>query len=389
MRIVRLLVVTDIKSSRVRDYEGCKRYIATGDVNGNKITAFKNYVYDSKPSRANLAVEKGQVLFAKMMNTNDKVLVINEENEKYIYSTGFCSLLPKEDMITSDFLRCYLISNLFIRQKDKFCSGATQKAIAKEGIKKINIPLLSLPTQKKIVQLLDRAQSVIDARKEQIKLLDDLVQSIFYDMFGDPVSNPKGWEKGSINDLTLKTQYGTSKKANENIGEFPVLRMNNITYRGNWDFSSLKYIDLDEKEKEKYLVHKGQLLFNRTNSKELVGKTAVYRSDKPIAYAGYLVKLIPNNNANSEYISAYLNSDYGKKVLLNMAKNIVGMANINAQELKKMKILLPPVSLQNQFANKVEKIENQKQQLLQSLQQLEDNFNSLMQRAFKGQLIKD
>ncbi len=94
--------------------------------------------------------------------------------------------------------------------------------------------------------------------------------------------------------------------------------MNNITYSGNWDFSDLKYIDLNSKEKNKYLVYKGELLFNRTNSKELVGKTAVYRRREPMAFAGYLVKLKTNIKGNSEYISAYLNSKYGRLVLLNM-----------------------------------------------------------------------
>src|SRR5690606_8802639 len=104
-----------------------------------------------------------------------------------------------------------------------------------------------------------------------------------------------------------------------------------------------------------YMVYKGELLFNRTNSKELVGKTAVYREEEPMAYAGYLVKLICNERANAEFISAYLNSAYGKAILFSMAKNIVGMANINAEELKKIKIYIPPKNLQDKFAevNKV------------------------------------
>lgn len=162
-------------------------------------------------------------------------------------------------------------------------------------------------------------------------------------MFGDPALNTKGWEKGTISDVIVKTQYGTSSKADENNGEFKILRMNNITYNGQWDFSSMKYVDLDEKEQEKYLVYKGEVLFNRTNSKELVGKTAVYKEEEPMAYAGYLVKAIPNERANGEFISTYMNSKYIKSKLLNMAKNIVGMANINAEEFKKIDIYIPPI----------------------------------------------
>ncbi|ELC8432769.1 restriction endonuclease subunit S [Clostridium perfringens] len=179
-------------------------------------------------------------------------------------------------------------------------------------------------------------------------------------MFGDPVKNPLEWQKGKIADIIVKTQYGTSNKADEFNGDFKVLRMNNITYDGNWDFTSIKYINLDEKEQKKYLVYKGEVLFNRTNSKELVGKTAVYKEDEPMAYAGYLVKAIPNERANGEFISAYMNTKYVKDKLLNMAKNIVGMANINAEEFKKIDVYIPPIELQNQFADFVKQVDKLK-----------------------------
>jgi type I restriction enzyme S subunit len=266
-------------------------------------------------------------------------------------------------------------------------TGTTRGKLTKSALNKIEIPLPPLETQKKIVEVLDKAQGLIDARKEQIRLMDELIQSVFYEMFGDPMTNPKGWDTGIINDLTFKTQYGTSKKAHETDGEYPVLRMNNITYTGGWDFSSLKYSDLDEKELEKYLVYEGELLFNRTNSKELVGKTAVYRETKPMAYAGYLVKLKTNSRGNTEYISAYLNSQHGKATLLNMAKSIVGMANINAEELKKIKINLPPIDVQNDFAAIVSKIEKERSKLSESIRDYDDNYSSIMQKAFAGKLI--
>ena len=249
----------------------------------------------------------------------------------------------------------------------------------------IFLPLLE--TQIKIAQILDQARRLIDKRKEQIALLDDLIQSVFYDMFGDPGLNSKEWECGRISDIIVKTQYGTSTKANENEGEYAVLRMNNITYRGNWDLRALKYIDLDEKDRKKYLVYKGEVLFNRTNSKELVGKTAVYKREEPMAYAGYLVKAIPNNRANGQFIASYMNTKYIKSLLFNMAKNIVGMANINAEEFKSIKVYIPPIELQNHFAEMVENIEKQKELLNKSLAELETNFHSLMQRAFRGELV--
>jgi len=276
----------------------------------------------------------------------------------------------------------------FMQSKTRFlrdnCTGATIPHISRKVLENLNVPLPSMDVQNKIVILLDKVQSLIDKRKAQIAALSVLTHSVFLEMFGDPHLNNKNWPIVKIGDLTIKSQYGTSKKASEFTGKYPILRMNNISYDGRVSMEDLKYIDLDEKEAKKYLVHKGDLLFNRTNSKELVGKTAVYPYDEPVAFAGYLIKLIPNDKANSVFISAYLNSLYGKKVLLNMAKNIVGMANINAEELKSINIYLPPIELQNEFANIIENIEEKRNILNQSLIQLENNFQSLMQRVFRG-----
>src|SRR5690625_5401265 len=99
--------------------------------------------------------------------------------------------------------------------------------------------------------------------------------------------------------------------------------MSNITYEGNMDLSDLKYIDLNEKDKEKHLVYQDELLFNRTNSRELVGKTGVYNGDEPVAFAGYLIKLIHNEKANTRFISGYLNSVNGQNNLFNMVINSI------------------------------------------------------------------
>jgi type I restriction enzyme S subunit len=235
---------------------------------------------------------------------------------------------------------------------------------------------------------LDKADALREKRRQSLAQLDTLLQSVFLDMFGDPVTNPKGWPKGTIRDLVSEVNYGTSSKAGEQ-GQFPILRMNNITYQGGWNFDALKYIDLSATEQNKYLAKKGDLLFNRTNSKELVGKTAVYRRDEPMAIAGYLIRVRGNNDCNTEYLSGVLNSSYGKLTLLNMCKSIIGMANINAQELQSIPILKPPKHLQDEYAAIVAKIEANKATLQTSLEKSNALFQSLQQRAFTGELFAE
>ncbi|WP_333859573.1 restriction endonuclease subunit S [Clostridium sp.] len=128
------------------------------------------------------------------------------------------------------------------------------------------------------------------------------------------------------------------------------------------------------------------MLFNRTNSK-LVGKTTVYKEQEPMAYAGYLVKAIPNQKANGVFIATYMNTKYIKSKLFNMAKNIVGMVNINAEEFKKIDIYIPPIELQNQFTDFINQVDKLKFKMKKSLKELEDNFNSLMKKAFNGGLF--
>jgi type I restriction enzyme S subunit len=264
--------------------------------------------------------------------------------------------------------------------------GATMKHITKGKFDNIDVPYPPLATQQKIAAILDEADALRRKDKALLAKYDELLQAVFYDMFGDPVKNEKGWESGTIRDVVTEVKYGTSKPA-EDSGQYPYLRMNNITYTGDWDFSSMKYINLTEGERDKYLIRKGDLVFNRTNSKELVGKTAVYELDEEMAIAGYLIRVRTNERADANYLSAYLNSKHGKKTLTGMCKSIIGMANINAQELQDIKILIPPVELQNRFAEICSNIQHQKSQIIQQQTHSEQLFQSLMQRAFAGRLV--
>ena len=252
--------------------------------------------------------------------------------------------------------------------------------------KDLEIPLPPLKEQKRIAEILDKADSLRRKRQQAIQLADEFLRAVFLDMFGDPVTNLKGFGMGTIRDMVSAANYGSSAKASETVGEYPMLRMGNITYEGGWDFSSLKYVDLSEKDKPKYLVEKGDLLFNRTNSRELVGKTAVFESDVPMAIAGYLVRVRPNEKGNNYYISGYLNSAHGKSTLLNMCKSIVGMANINAQEVQNIKVLLPPKKLQDSYEVIVLETKRRIDYLSESKANLNELFASLSQKAFTGEL---
>ena len=359
--------------------------IRIGDISDNKINISETTVYinENIEKYKNFIISKGDILIALSGATTGKFGIYNYD-EPSLLNQRVAKLFPKKDVLNK-----YLYHYMNKLQDTIYnkALGCAQPNISPKEIGELEIYLPNINEQKAIVEVLDKSQKLMDKRKQQREALDELVKSKFIEMFGDPVSNPKGWEKGKIADIIIKTQYGTSNKANEENGQFKILRMGNITYNGQFDFSDMKYIDLTEDEQKKYLVYKGEVLFNRTNSKELVGKTAVYKENEPMAYAGYLVKAIPNERATGEFIAAYMNTKYVKSKLLNMAKNIVGMANINAEEFKKIDIYIPPIELQNEYIKFIEQVDKLKFEMEKSLKELEDNFNSLMQRAFKGELF--
>lgn len=296
-----------------------------------------------------------------------------------------CRITSITDKLADNYLYHFLNSDNFEKKAIKSARGVAQLNLSTKWLEQQQIPLPPLAEQKRIADLLDKADALRKKNQELLAAYDELLKATFLELFGDPVTNPKCFPIGEIEDLVSTVNYGTSSKAEEN-GKYPYLRMNNITYTGEMDFSDLKYINLSEREKDKYLVRKGDLLFNRTNSKDLVGKTAVYRNPQEMAIAGYIIRIRANEKANTDYISGFLNSIYGKKVLKGLCKSIVGMANINAKELQRIKILIPPISVQNQFAQIVENIEVQKTLVKQSLQESEDLFNALVQKAFNGEL---
>ncbi|HBL9062211.1 TPA: restriction endonuclease subunit S, partial [Escherichia coli] len=323
--------------SKPEYYEGGDiPWIKSGDLKDSKIYEANEYITAAglENSSAKI-VEKDSILIAMYGATVGRlaILGINAATNQAI-----CNIRPDTTIADMKYLYYFLKSKFSYFVENAV--GGAQPNISQGLIKSLEVPLPSLDEQKRIADILDKAAGVCQKREQAIKLADDFLRAKFLEMFGTPANNIHRFPKGTIRDLVDSVNYGTSAKASIDSGEYPILRMGNITYQGRWDFTDLKYLDLSVKEKDKYLVKEGDLLFNRTNSKELVGKTAVYEEDRPMAFAGYLIRVRPNSIGNNYYISGYLNSIHGKITLMNMCKSIVGMANINAQELQNIEILI-------------------------------------------------
>jgi len=370
------------------------KLLNVGNINHGRIDLSSTKIHLSEEQAygkySHFLIDDGDLLIAcsgiVVSNFHNKIAFVRKKHLPLCLNTSTMRFKVLDShTIDLNYYRYFLQTRHFTGQLRKYITGSAQLNFGPSHIKKIDLILPPLAEQQKIAAILDAADQLRQKDQQLIDHYTTLSQSLFLEMFGDPVVNQQKFEKGTIRDLVSSVKYGTSSKA-QTDGTYPYLRMNNITYEGEMDFTSLKYIDLSEKDKPKYLVRKGDILFNRTNSKELVGKTGIINNDKAMALAGYLIRVRTNEKANPYFIWGYLNSKHGKLVLKHMCKSIVGMANINAQELQNIKVVLPPITLQNQFAQHIEKIEQQKQQAQASLEKSEALFNSLLQRAFKGEL---
>lgn len=363
-------------------FHGTKKYVSTGAVATTEIDESEvvEVTYEDRPSRANLSADAGDILFAKMQGTR-KTLLLDSETEKNIYSTGFYAVRANPEVITTECLYYLIDSELFLAQKDKNCSGATQKAITNGGMAKIEISVPALSEQGILVDKLKHLTQLIADKKKQLNLFDEIIKSRFIEMFGDPKLNPRKWDMVTIGDIATDVRYGTSRPATEG-GNYPYLRMNNLTYEGYLDLTDLKHIDIPDNEIEKCVVRNGDVLFNRTNSVELVGKTCVYNLDSDMIIAGYIIRVRIDDRVLPVILSSYLNSTVMKEQLRSMAKGAVNQANINAQELRSISIYLPPITLQHEFATFVEQVDKSKFEIQQSLEKLEILKKSLMQQYF-------
>lgn len=157
-----------------------------------------------------------------------------------------------------------------------------------------------------------------------------------------------------IREIALRLQYGTSSLATTETVGLPIVRMNNLQNDG-WDFTDLKYIDLPSNEAEDYRIIPGDILFNRTNSKELVGKCEVFREKGHWVFASYLIRVsLDQSKAIPEFVSGFLNTKAGRAQIDRVSRQIVGMANVNAEEIRELLIPLPSLKQQSAFVAELE-----------------------------------
>ena len=263
--------------------------------------------------------------------------------------------------------------------------------VSKGKFKTIEVPIPPLSVQKQIVAILDEAFDSIANAKENAKKNLANAKEVFESYLLNVFENKdEDWEDKRLGDVCESVQYGTSSKSQKE-GKVAVLRMGNIQNSVlNW--TNLAYTD-DDEEIKKYLLKYDDVLFNRTNSAELVGKSAIYKGEQPSIFAGYLIRLNRKENLiNADFLNYYLNSKKVRKYGFTVMISSVSQANINGTKLKEYPISLPPLKQQEDIVLNFNNLLAETKQLEsiynQKLADLEELKQSILQKAFNGELTE-
>jgi type I restriction enzyme S subunit len=332
-----------------------------------------------------------------LINTGDYLIGMDGDFRLAVWEGGeallnqrVCKITAKKEKIHPKYLFYALPKEL--KKIEDSTSFATVKHLSVKSIKAIKIPLPPLAEQQKIAAILDAADSLRQKDRQLVEKYTALSQSLFLEMFGDPVTNPMGWEIRAIEKiLDRKSQNGLylTQDKYKSTG-IEMVHMSDAFY-GIVSPGNLKRVTLTDQELERYKLSANDLLLARRSlTYEGAAKPCLIPEySKNLVYESSLIRITPKKElANSFYLYFFFSNKGARNKFINKYISRSTISGINNKGLNSINIPLPPITLQNQFAERIQLIEQQKQQAQASLEKSEALFNSLLQRAFTGELTK-
>ena len=344
-------------------------------------------------------VHQGDLLIAMSGATTGKNGVYMSANIAYLNQRVGNIKVKNKELLIEKF-RNFYIANMQNEILNTAYGGA-QPNISSQKMSVMTFPLPPLSEQQRIVERIEELFAKLDEAKERLQEVADSFAvrkaAILHKAFTGELTkqwrcengvSDESWEEKTIGEICSSLKYGTSKKSSDD-GEVVVLRMGNLQ-NGEIDWSNLAYTS-DEEDIKKYLLKSGDVLFNRTNSPELVGKTSIYRGEMPAIYAGYLIKLdYEKNIVVGDYLNYYLNSSKAKEYYMQVKTDGVSQSNINAKKIGEFEIPLPTLSEQHEIVRLINDLLARERKAQQATEQVLASIDlmkkSILARAFRGEL---
>jgi type I restriction enzyme, S subunit len=268
-------------------------------------------------------------------------------------------------------------------------SGVAQININSSKLRAQPIPLPPLREQRRIAEVLDRAETLRAQRRQALAQLDALAESIFLDMFGEPTANPKKWARVTLNELIESgPQNGLYKPSSDYGSGTPILRIDAFYDGAVTKLDSLKRVRLSEAERQTFGLAANDIVINRVNSPEYLGKSALIPPlPEPIVFESNMMRFrLKTDRVHPGYLVHFLQSGFIKSQIRTGSKDAVNQSSINQQDVKGFQVNVPPLDQQESFVHRIAKLEVLRAQQLRSMTELDALFASLQHRAFRGEL---
>jgi len=305
------------------------------------------------------------------------------------YNVAIVKTKPNPKLLNNKYLYHYLNSNRFQNYILSVGSRAAQAGFNKGDLERLMIPLPSLPEQKRIAAILDKADAIRRKRRKAIQLADKFLRSVFLDMFGDPVLNPKGWKEARLDQISeIVSGVTKGRKLNGKATVLvPYLRVANVQ-DGRILIDDVQKIEVLESEVEKYRLKRGDILLTEGGDPDKLGRGAVWKGEiDPCIHQNHIFRVRTNKKiVLPECLSALIGSQRGKRYFLKAAKQTTGVASINKTQLSGFPALVPPIDIQDEYLNRLEKFNYMVDIQMNNYKESGKLFNSLVQRAFRGEL---
>jgi type I restriction enzyme S subunit len=336
--------------------------------------------------------QAGDVLYGKLRPYLDKAALAEFDG---VCSTDILVLKPMASL-DSAFLSFLVHTRRFIEEAVRSTGGVNLPRTSWNALSVAVFPLPPLAEQRAIACILRAAQDAIAARRRQVTLERErkaaLMQRLFtHGVRGEPTKQteigemPQSWQVVRLGDALVKTQYGLSLRG-ESVGDYPILRMNNLV-EGHVDTADLQYVTTDDTILRQFQLAHGDILFNRTNSYELVGKTALFDLPGKFLFASYLIRVIPLPEILlSGFLNAYFNTARTQQRLRMLASRGVSQSNISASKLQEFFIPLPSLDEQRAIADTLAACDTHIAALEREIALHEELFRALLEELMSGRL---
>ncbi|KJH72517.1 restriction endonuclease subunit S [Aliterella atlantica] len=334
------------------------------------------------PSRARQIVKGGDILISTVRPNLNAVAYIDNQFNGATASTGFTTLRTKPQKLDSRYLYYWVRTSYFVKDMVRRSTGASYPAVSDSIIKESTIPLPPIEEQRRIAAILDKADAVRRKRQEAIRLTEELLRSAFIEMFGIPDHSSYPVKTfAEVCELITDGAHFTPTYVDQGV---PFLRVTDIQTK-SIDWKNTKYIPLNEHKELIKRCHprKGDVLYSKNGT---IGIPKLIDWDEEFSIFVSLALLRPKPNVLlGEYLESFLKTPFALRQALSHTKTGT-VSNLHLVEIRKVKLPIPSIEVQQEWLERKFKIAKQQSKLIESFTQTNNLFNSLLQRAFRGEL---